>query len=313
MARIRVEQAIGVLAERHRIQPRQAFEQLRNAARSRGRRVIDIASDVVASATNPLLQLPDELSRPRTGNRHGPPDPRRPWQRGPSQIDRGGRRGDRPPGLVPRHGCRRVTQGLNVDDGESRPPADHRRRRGQVLRHQPGGTTRRTPAASGCSSDSPSCAAGQGTDRGGHHGDRAPGQVLAEYQQVFSKLGVEMSASCRSAAAPTPTARSRGSAGRRHRHLLQRRRPVQAADPGRLEGQRSAGQRLADGLVVAGTSAGATALGRTMILGGNGAEVSTATVRTGPGLGLMPKMLIDMHFGERGRLPQAAQRRHARP
>jgi hypothetical protein len=70
-ARIRVEQAIGVLAERHRIQPRQAFEQLREAARSRGRRVIDIASDVVASATNPLLQLPDELSRPRAGSRQG--------------------------------------------------------------------------------------------------------------------------------------------------------------------------------------------------------------------------------------------------
>lgn len=70
-ARIRVEQAIGVLAERHRIQPRQAFEQLRNAARSRGRRVIDIASDVVASATNPLLQLPDELSRPRSTGRRG--------------------------------------------------------------------------------------------------------------------------------------------------------------------------------------------------------------------------------------------------
>jgi hypothetical protein len=68
-ARIRVEQAIGVLAERHRIQPRQAFEQLRSAARNRGRRVIDIASDVVASATNPLLQLPDELSRPRSGTR----------------------------------------------------------------------------------------------------------------------------------------------------------------------------------------------------------------------------------------------------
>ena len=64
--RIRVEQAIGVLAERHRIKPRQAFEQLREAARSRGRKVIDIAGDVVASATNPLLQLPDELSRPRS-------------------------------------------------------------------------------------------------------------------------------------------------------------------------------------------------------------------------------------------------------
>ncbi|HET9898184.1 MAG TPA: ANTAR domain-containing protein [Streptosporangiaceae bacterium] len=73
MARVRVEQAIGVLAERHRIQPRQAFEQLRSAARSRGRRVIDIASDVVASATNPLLQLPDELSRPRAGSRHARP------------------------------------------------------------------------------------------------------------------------------------------------------------------------------------------------------------------------------------------------
>lgn len=71
--RIRVEQAIGVLAERHRIKPRQAFEQLREAARSRGRKVIDIAGDVVASATNPLLQLPDELSRPRTTPRRRQP------------------------------------------------------------------------------------------------------------------------------------------------------------------------------------------------------------------------------------------------
>ena len=69
-ARIRIEQAIGVLAERHRIRPRQAFEQLRAAARNRGRKVIDIATDVVASATNPLLQLPEELSRQRTGPRH---------------------------------------------------------------------------------------------------------------------------------------------------------------------------------------------------------------------------------------------------
>ncbi len=73
--RIRVEQAIGVLAERHRIKPRQAFEQLREAARSRGRKVIDIAGDVVASATNPLLQLPDELSRPRSATRRGAQQP----------------------------------------------------------------------------------------------------------------------------------------------------------------------------------------------------------------------------------------------
>jgi ANTAR domain len=69
-ARIRIEQAIGVLSERHRIRPRQAFEQLRSAARNRGRRVIDIASDVVASATNPLLQLPEELTRQRPAPRH---------------------------------------------------------------------------------------------------------------------------------------------------------------------------------------------------------------------------------------------------
>jgi hypothetical protein len=75
-ARIRIEQAIGVLAERHRIRPRQAFEQLRSAARNRGRRVIDIASDVVASASNPLLQLPEELARQRSP-RHAARNPRR--------------------------------------------------------------------------------------------------------------------------------------------------------------------------------------------------------------------------------------------
>jgi hypothetical protein len=62
-SRVRVEQAIGVLAERHRMRPRDAFDLLRRAARSRGRRVTEIAQDVVASAANPLLRLPDELSR----------------------------------------------------------------------------------------------------------------------------------------------------------------------------------------------------------------------------------------------------------
>jgi len=75
LARVRVEQAIGVLAERHRIKPRQAFEQLRSAARNRGRKVIDIANDVVASASNPLLQLPEELSRPRPSSRRAARQP----------------------------------------------------------------------------------------------------------------------------------------------------------------------------------------------------------------------------------------------
>jgi ANTAR domain len=62
--RVRVEQAIGILAERHRIRPRQAFELLRSASRARGQRIMETASQVIASATNPLLRLPDELAKP---------------------------------------------------------------------------------------------------------------------------------------------------------------------------------------------------------------------------------------------------------
>jgi len=62
--RVRVEQAIGVLAERHRLLPRQAFDLLRSAARSRGRRVAELAEEVVAGITNPLLPVADELARP---------------------------------------------------------------------------------------------------------------------------------------------------------------------------------------------------------------------------------------------------------
>ena len=68
-ARVRVEQAIGVLAERHRLRPRQAFELLRSAARARGRRVLEIASEVVDSASNPLLRLPEELAKPAAPRR----------------------------------------------------------------------------------------------------------------------------------------------------------------------------------------------------------------------------------------------------
>ncbi|WP_017556720.1 ANTAR domain-containing protein [Nocardiopsis baichengensis] len=60
--RVVVEQAIGVLAERHRLAPREAFERLRSAARSRGRKVAELSRDVVSSCTNPLTPLPGELA-----------------------------------------------------------------------------------------------------------------------------------------------------------------------------------------------------------------------------------------------------------
>jgi len=76
-ARVRVEQAIGVLAERHRLRPRQAFDLLRTAARSRGQKVTGIAEAVVDSTSNPLLPLPEELARKRLPPRRRGPSPRR--------------------------------------------------------------------------------------------------------------------------------------------------------------------------------------------------------------------------------------------
>lgn len=46
-ARVSIERAIGVLAERHRTSPRQAFEQLRGQARSQGRPTAELAAEVL--------------------------------------------------------------------------------------------------------------------------------------------------------------------------------------------------------------------------------------------------------------------------
>ena len=62
--RVRVEQAIGIVAERRRVPPREAFALLRTVARADGTRVAELAAQVVESAVNPLLILADELARP---------------------------------------------------------------------------------------------------------------------------------------------------------------------------------------------------------------------------------------------------------
>jgi ANTAR domain len=69
-SRVIVEQAIGVLAERNRIRPRDAFERLRRTARGMGRRVHDLARQVVDSVGDPRATLPGEL-----GGRGGAPRP----------------------------------------------------------------------------------------------------------------------------------------------------------------------------------------------------------------------------------------------
>ena len=75
-ARVRVEQAIGVLAERHRLRPREAFDLLRSVARVGGQRVTELAGIVVDSASNPLLALPAALARQPVPARKRGPSPR---------------------------------------------------------------------------------------------------------------------------------------------------------------------------------------------------------------------------------------------
>lgn len=74
-SRVVVEQAIGVLTERWRVAPRDAFEQLRRVTRSHGMRIHDLARQVIDSATDPEVLLPAELV-PARGAAGGPPEPR---------------------------------------------------------------------------------------------------------------------------------------------------------------------------------------------------------------------------------------------
>ena len=132
-----------------------------------------------------------------------------------------------------------------------------------------------------------------------------PDQEHADYERVFRKLGVDHTTQLRlhgradadsDAAAAILTdatgvfftggdqSRLRTLVGSRANDLLR--------------------ERLSQGLIVGGTSAGATAMGHTMILSGQSPEVSATAVRTGPGRRLVPKVLIDMHVGARGRLPR---------
>lgn len=57
------------------------------------------------------------------------------------------------------------------------------------------------------------------------------------------------------------------------------------------------------GAVIAGTSAGASAMSDTMIVGGHDDETATRnTVRLAPGMGWLPGVVVDQHFAQRGRI-----------
>ncbi len=57
------------------------------------------------------------------------------------------------------------------------------------------------------------------------------------------------------------------------------------------------------GGLIAGTSAGASAQGETMLVTGSGQEsYRIGDLHLAPGLGLIPGVIIDQHFAERGRI-----------
>ena len=61
-------------------------------------------------------------------------------------------------------------------------------------------------------------------------------------------------------------------------------------------------ERYQSGLHVAGTSAGAAAMSRVMIARGKGGTAPRlGSIRMSPGLGLLPQIIVDQHFTERGR------------
>lgn len=62
-------------------------------------------------------------------------------------------------------------------------------------------------------------------------------------------------------------------------------------------------QRFAEGLVIAGTSAGAAMMPDMMIVEGDaGTNPKINSVETGPGMGFLPGIAIDQHFAQRGRI-----------
>jgi cyanophycinase len=62
-------------------------------------------------------------------------------------------------------------------------------------------------------------------------------------------------------------------------------------------------QIFANGGVIAGTSAGASAMSETMLVRGSSASsFRIGDLSMAPGLGLLPNVIIDQHFAERGRI-----------
>ncbi|WP_040411704.1 cyanophycinase [Desulfosporosinus sp. OT] len=61
-------------------------------------------------------------------------------------------------------------------------------------------------------------------------------------------------------------------------------------------------QLYEQGVIIAGTSAGASVMSDTMIVGGEAGTAKKDTLTMAPGLGLLRSVVIDQHFAQRGRI-----------
>jgi cyanophycinase len=131
-----------------------------------------------------------------------------------------------------------------------------------------------------------------------------PEEVGREYRSVFRRLGVDdtemVDVSSREDAGAPEALEKIGQAtglyftGGDQLHIT--------ALMGGTEMQRLIHERHAKGLVIGGTSAGASMMSNSMLLGGGGEEnPRVEAVRIGPGMDLLVGAMIDTHFSQRGR------------
>jgi cyanophycinase len=136
---------------------------------------------------------------------------------------------------------------------------------------------------------------------------RSPEKYLTMYRTAFADLGVEViQLDASNAHAVSDGAGGVFLSGGKQGRL------VQAVSGTAIE--RAIREIWDGGGVIAGTSAGASALGETMLARGAGDETpSDDDVQFATGLGLIAGVIIDQHFAERGRIGRLATAVATRP
>ena len=133
-----------------------------------------------------------------------------------------------------------------------------------------------------------------------------PGDLFERYERVFHELGVKhvekLEIETRDEARDLRTVEKIADAcGIFFTGGDQLRITSQIGDTPTYEKMRELHQR---GVVIAGTSAGASVVCETMLVAGDGRESHRIdeSLKMAPGLGFVPGMIVDQHFAERGRL-----------